>query len=297
MNMSQSPYSNLSMDELDAGPTRNSVLAIIALVLGIVSIIPLFCLFPGSGALAVIFGGAAILMISRERGRLGGTGMAATGIVLGILVTVVQITVVIGINSFMGVYNSQIVGPVDEALEAVDQGDFSTARKLLTPEADAATTDQQFAEFAAAYKASVGSYRGSPDSVINVFQLWVEVGRSMQALRAGASDIFPFPANFAKRPAIVIVVFDPSRMQKQQNSGPANFAFPTRNLGILTVDGEAMWLNDALPASGVASRPIRTPPAGGAGKTGADSGPAKASDEGAAPAREPETESESDSLP
>lgn len=247
--MSQHPYAGLGADSLElAPPPRTSAMAIISLVIGIISIFPLLCIFPGSGTLAMVFGGAAVLLIHRERGRLGGTGLAATGIVLGLLVTVVQVTVAIGISNFMGLYKTHAVGPVDEAIRAMKSRDYATARKLFTPEADAKLTDAMMDEFTAAYEQTAGVYQGFPDSLLGVVKDWYAAARAMSQLKQGGSNIFPFVADFGKGPAVVIVVFDQQRAQ--QGGGGANSTFPTINLGVLTVDGKQTWLNDNMPTPG-----------------------------------------------
>jgi len=252
--MSQSPYAQLSGDFADAPlPQRTSALAIISLVIGIISIVPLLCLFVGSGTLAMIFGGAALLMIHRERGRLGGTGLAATGIVLGLLVSVAQVAAVILLNNFMSLYNVHAVGPIDESLRAMRAGDYVTARKLFTPEADAKLSDQMMMDFDAAYRAHAGEYQGSPSSIVGLVQAWLSAGPSMRSLKNGAANAFPYVANFSKGPAVVIVVIDSNQQGPQGGPGSnpgMNFVLPTLNIGVLTTDGKATWLNDTMPTPG-----------------------------------------------
>lgn len=71
---------------VDGGTTvvATSGLAITSMVLGILSLL-IPCLGIITGLLAVIFGGVSLGQINRSRGRLGGRGMAITGLVTGII--------------------------------------------------------------------------------------------------------------------------------------------------------------------------------------------------------------------
>ncbi len=72
-------------DEIALEPRRTSVMAILSLVCGLV------CVVPGIGVLATIFGITSLVGINRSRGRVGGTGLAITGIVLGLLFSMIWI--------------------------------------------------------------------------------------------------------------------------------------------------------------------------------------------------------------
>lgn len=241
--MSQSPYANLTGDLVEPLPQRTSVLAIISLVLAIISVVPLFCIFLGSGALAVIFGGASLLLINRERGRLAGTGMAATGIVIGLIVTVVQIAGVMIISRGMQFMRTNVVGPIDTSMRALDKGDLVAARKMLTPTADAAISDEALNAFAAAYKSRLGGYKGLPDSLLDLVAAYSKVGAGLQSMQ-GRNDTMPFPANFDKGEAALLIVIDQQAAQSGRAGAGATAAIPVRNIGIATPDGKTDWLID-----------------------------------------------------
>lgn len=285
--MTQSPYSNLGPEIAESSPQRTSVLAILSLVLAIVSIVPLFCVVPGSGALAVVLGGAALLLINRERGRLSGTGLAATGVVLGLMVTVLQIVAVVMVSRGMQYYKQNIVGPIDKALVAMDTGDFKAARTMFAPAADAKITDEQLRQFVQDYQAQMGSYKGFPDSLLGFIQTWVQVGPAMQGLQ-GRGDVMPFPGQFANGPAVVGIMIDP---QGTKNTPGSSINFAVTNIGVLSPHGQAFWLIDpsTIPMKG----PIRITPGPNGGvqiKTGPSDGaaPAPGSPEPASPPDAPE---------
>jgi hypothetical protein len=261
--MSQSPYANLGTEVLEPIPQRTSVLAILSLVIAIISIVPLFCVFLGSGALAVIFGGAALLFINRERGRLSGTGLAATGIVLGLMVTVLQIVVVMMVTKAMQFYKQNIIGPIDTALVALDSGDLKTARTMFPPSADAKITDEMLQQFVTDYQARIGAYKGAPDTLWGAIQLIVQVGPGMQGMQ-GRNDVIPFPAKFEKGPAVVAIMFDPTSTSRGSAPGGAAMTFSVINLGVLTPDQKEVWLVD--PATIPLQRgPVRITPGGRTG--------------------------------
>lgn len=257
--MTQSPYSGLGTEVLEPAPQRTSVLAILALVLAIVSIVPLFCVVPGSGALAVVLGGAALLFINRERGRLSGTGLAATGIVLGLMVTVLQIVAVVMISRGMQFYKQNIVGPIDKALVALDTGDLKTARTMFAPATKAKITDEQLRQFVKDYQAHLGHYKGFPDSILGTVQTWFQVGQAMQGLK-GRGDVMPFPGQFDKGPAVIGIMIDP---QGTTNTPGSSVNFSVLNIGVFTTDNQTFWLIDpsTIPMGGT----VRITPKPGGG--------------------------------
>lgn len=242
--MTDNPYAQLASEGLEPAPERTSVMAILSLVIGIVSIIPLFCIFLGSGAMAVIFGGAALLFIHRARGRLSGTGLAATGIVLGLLVTVAQIVVIIMATRVMQMMRQVAAEPIRASMTALEAGDMVGARKLFPPTVDAQITDDMLKTFSTAYQAQSGTFIGFPDSILSVVQTYMEIAPALQVIQ-GRNDCIPLPGRFSKTNSAIIVVFDQSSMQ-QGSTGTV----PVRNIGIVTPQAQAVWLID----------PAQTPP-------------------------------------
>ncbi|MFN7020479.1 MAG: hypothetical protein ACK4WH_04020 [Phycisphaerales bacterium] len=258
--MSRSPFAELEQPIPEPAPRRTSALAVASLIVAIASIVPLFCVFLGSGALAMMLGGASLLLISRERGRLGGRGLAFAGIVTGLFVTVVQIVAIAVMVKSVGFLQQQLVGPVDQSIRAIERGDLATARKLFTPEADARITDRMLTDFAASCSREFGAYAGPPDSLWGFVTGWFRTGPAMAQLGNNAGNTFPFPVRFATTEAVVVVLYDPQRFDQSQGAGPTNFAFPTINLGVLTADGRSVWITDERPPPGMGQFKLSPPP-------------------------------------
>jgi hypothetical protein len=156
------------------------------------------------------------------------------------MVTVLQIVVVMMASRAMQVVKRDVVGPFDKGLAALDSGDLKTARTIFLPSADAKITDEMLTQFVKDYQAHLGAYKGFPDSLIGAVRTYMEVGPGMQGLQ-GRNDVIPFPVNFAKGPAVIGIMIDPS--QNQAGAGPG-VNFPVINMGILTPDQKAFWLID-----------------------------------------------------
>ena len=91
--MTQHPYAE-STAGADVFPEaeRTSVMAILSLVCSLI------CCIPGLGILGSLLGVFALIGIGGSRGRVGGKGLAISGIIIGILMTVIWIGAFIGFN-------------------------------------------------------------------------------------------------------------------------------------------------------------------------------------------------------
>lgn len=219
--------------------SRTSIMAIAALVLGIL------CFLPGMGILAMILGGAAVLLISRARGRLTGMGIAVTGCVLGLVGTVFW-----GLAAFAAVGISQgfsaMLAPTRAAITALEAGDYKTARTGFSPTLNAAVTDEELAAFVKAYKADVGSYKSSPESLVDYIRAWIvlggQMGKAKQQFNSGNNQVFPLPSEFDKGWALFLVELP--RGAKPPSGGPGGISsvFQLENLGVWTLSGNEAWL-------------------------------------------------------
>lgn len=187
-----------SFDSEIAAPQRTSILAILSLVCSLI------CLIPGTGVLAAVFGISALIGIRGSRGRVGGTGLAIAGLIVGLLFTMVWIGIVVGANALMQEVAGKVVAPVNQAIIAMDAGDSSKLRETLTPDVNKAVTDQQIADFRSAYQAELGSCKGMPTQVWDFFSAYMPLKAQMQPLQ-GRNDMIPLPVNFDKGPALVVL--------------------------------------------------------------------------------------------
>src|SRR5262245_43405191 len=110
---------DFSPDEL--GPRRTSILAIISLILSLI------CIIPGFGLLGAIFGLAGLIGIMQSRGRVGGTGLAVAGMILGLLFSAVWIGVGLGMVKAGKFFQGQLMGPLNGAMTAIEAGDHAAA--------------------------------------------------------------------------------------------------------------------------------------------------------------------------
>lgn len=236
--MSRNPYSNIGTAEpefFNPDDRRTSVLAIVALVLA------LLCFIPGLGAVALVLGGAAIFLISRSGGRLGGLGLAITACVIGLITSLLWLTVIGGAMQFSSMTSKHFLQPVASVYEGVQKGDYTAARSMLSPRAKAVITDAEVAKFAQALKDELGPFQGAPEGLIAMIQSYGELGPAMNRMQ-GRNNIIPFPGRFAKGTAIIVLHVD------QQAGGPSNptdaKSVPLMNYGVITKDGKEIWLVD-----------------------------------------------------
>lgn len=261
--MSQSPYASIGAEPLEPVAQRTSVLAIFALVVAIISIVPLFCVFPGSGALAVILGGAALLLISRERGRLSGTGLAATGIVLGLIVTVIQIVAVVMVTRGTQWWVQNMVSPSAAVLTHLEKGDLASARKAFAPSADAQISDEMLLGFVTSYKADLGAFKRTPTSILELVRGYMNVGPAIQGMPQGRNDVIPFPAEFEKGYGVLVIMIDQQAMNRSGGPNSGAFQLPVRNIGVLSPSGKQYWILDPVTLPSPPGSVIITPPGGG----------------------------------
>lgn len=243
------------------GPDRTSVLAVIALVFGLV------CFIPGLGAIGAICGVAALFLISQSRGRLGGMGLAIAGILLGLLFTALQIGLIVGALQIQRKFRDEVLAPMGAMFVAIEAGDFASARQHFVAPHAAQITDADFEKFRTAYHEKVGVFKEPPRSVVEFFSAYASFGSAMQKLQ-GRQDSAPFPAIFANGPALVVYQMDSAAGRRPKQ--PINIAvngqqttvavgdFPLKNVQILTQQGDSIILYD--PGTTIGDAPAATKP-------------------------------------
>lgn len=277
--MSQTTYEPRGLDpdaDFSPGPERTSILAILALVLS------LLCFIPFMGVLAAVLGFASLIGISRSSGRVGGSGMAIAGLVIGLLFTAIWGGIFYGAAQVSQFFKGQIVGPASQAIKAIDQGDFQTGRDIFVPAAAAQITDEQLKAFRDGYQADIGAYQGVPQSFVDIIKGYAELGPLMQKYQGNnpaTSNVFPLPAFFDKESALVVFYLEtptkpaPGAVTVQVGTGNKN-NLPVKGIEIVTRAGKSYIVGlvptvlpapagapPALPGSGGASDPAGKPPA------------------------------------
>ena len=284
--MTQNPYAQFGQpgqggDFLDPMDRRTSVLAILALIAG------LLCFLPGAGVLALILGGAAVIFISQSRGRLGGLGLAITGIVLGLLFSIFWVMLAIGAASANQLVNQHFIGPAQTVLTGLDTGDHQKARLLFTRTADAAITDAQLDKFAERVRAEWGKFNGGPQSLIDLVGDYAGMGQRMQGLQ-GRNDMIPTPMHFANGLTLALLEIDPAAAAAAKNGPAVQVAMPMVNLGVIAKNGTIMWLVEPEQAMKYLT-PIGTPIGGKKGSTPPGTSEGAADPDAKEPPKAPET--------
>lgn len=222
-------------------PERVSILAILGLVFG------LLCFLPFFGLLGVIFAIAGLIAINRSRGRLAGTGMAIAGLILGLLFTAIWGAITLGMIGFINMVDKSLVGPANQAIAAIDNQDFATARTQLVPPSQPMATDEAFKALREAYRDELGAFKNIP-SGIELAQSYAGLSKQFQGLKnmngvAGRQDMIPIPANFEKGSALLLLSIEPPNAAKPPPPGQ-EFVFKFRNFTLILPSQKVINLID-----------------------------------------------------
>jgi len=176
--------------ELDA-PPRTSAMSIASLVTS------LGCVIPGVGLLAVVLGILALGLIGRARGRLSGRGLAATGIILGLIGTVIWGAVAAGGLQAWTFYTKQMAPVGDRAIMAAAAGDLDAVRAEMTQSAGQSVDAERMAFFIATIENGQGAIASVETNLSTIFQAFGRVSAGAQG-GAGAGpqaggDVTPVP--------------------------------------------------------------------------------------------------------
>lgn len=215
--MSQSPFANPYDLPGTAMPERTSVMAVLSLVLGILCV-------PFFGILAIFLGVFALFGIKASRGRVSGTGLAVTGIILGVVMTLLWGTCVGG-SIFIGdMMRTKVAPAVGTIITAAQGGDVEGVRKGMATGTQPRVTPEAVQAFSDTLTAEMGAYKGVPASLPDMVKRYGEVfealgqsgssagGNPMQ----GYNNAMPIPLEFEKGWALVIV---PINQQSQGGGG------------------------------------------------------------------------------
>jgi hypothetical protein len=199
--MSQNPYQSEPGFEDGAftaeyeQPPRTSFLAIASALLAIP------CCIPGAGLLAAVLGGVSLGIIRNAHGRLSGRVAAIIGIFLGLFVTVLQLGLGIGAMQAYAFWTNTMAPSVNQLVVSTAQGDITTARAVLTADANADLTDDQLALFVSVIEAEAGPIKevGTRfEDVFNAFgRAYKDATSSTQTFNANPSNSNATPAPFA----------------------------------------------------------------------------------------------------
>ncbi|MBX3359173.1 MAG: hypothetical protein KF745_12190 [Phycisphaeraceae bacterium] len=269
--MTQNPYAQMggfadgrdpfAVDPIDQ---RTSLLAVFSLVFS------LLCCIPGTGAIGAILGGASLVAINSARGRLRGTGMAVTGIVLGLVATAIWIIGFVTISSGLKMFDKAMMQPIAAVVTEIETGDADKVNTAASGFAMPAVTEDQVKAFRKAYSAELGSFKSMPTSMWDLVAAYTTVGQQMQSYQPGSQHVMPVPASFDKGWALILVEMNPNKPARSTG-------MPVTNIGVWAPSGQEFWLLPQTPgvvpgvpqglppgmAPGDAPQPEQTPPSGG----------------------------------
>lgn len=229
--MSQLPPGHFTDFTQDAPQKqRISILAISSLVLSFI------CCIPGVSALGAGLGIAAVIVIGRASGRLTGNALAVVGVVLGLLITAGWAAVGLGTSSAIRQFKSY-----ETVLVGAQTSDMSTARKMLSVEADQAITDERIVQFGQEFNAEWGSFVDVPAGVGPYISGLLDAGPQWQVMQLAQNEypgkqLIPLPAEFDNGSTLVFVVIDKSQIRANTPS--------IKNMGIVTHKDKVIWLID-----------------------------------------------------
>lgn len=252
---------------------RVSILAIASLILGIL------CL-PGFGLLAMILGGAAILLITRARGRLTGMGIAAAGCIIGLIASVIWVVISVGAVGAMqqgSVAMRPMLVPAQQALTAMQSGDIQTARQNFSPTLNAGVKDQEVKDFVAAYTTDLGAFKSSPQSLGDYIRAWFTLGSQMgnqnQGMQQQYPNVFPIPAEFDKGWGLLMVQMPPNWSGSKIGAATPPPNMPMENLGIYVPGKQVIWLTPmVVPTAPTSPSPDDASAEDDGAQPGADAG-------------------------
>lgn len=270
--MSQNPFSNPYDLPEAVVPERTSVLAVLSLILGIVCV-PLF------GIVAVFLGVMALFGIKASRGRVSGSGLAVTGIILGVVFSLLW-GGCLGMLGFGGnMMIKQVAPAVGTIITSAQAGDIDAVKSGLSPSAASRVTPEGVEAFRVAMESELGAYKSAPGSFGELLEQWGNLFGAMGSSgnsnpMGNYSNAMPIPMEFEKGWALVIIPID------QQGGTPGSATIPVDNVIVLTPNGGEIVL---VPYGTTLPAPTPVPPA--------DSAPPPPEAPDASPDDEPGTES------
>ncbi|HYE60899.1 MAG TPA: hypothetical protein VD997_02790 [Phycisphaerales bacterium] len=196
---------------------RTSVMAVLSLVFSLI------CCPPGPAVLGTLFGVAALIVIANSNGRLVGRGLAIAGIIISLVVSAVWLGLSIGGGHLWAGYQREVATPLTEKFRALDTGDYTTFRTMLTPEANARITDADLDTFRSSYQAELGHVTGAPGTLIEFGKAAMGSADAFQAAQ-GRNDVFPLVMTFDKGSGVAWLQLDPAGRSSSKNNQQPQFS-------------------------------------------------------------------------
>ena len=249
--MTANPYAPDAADHFDE-PKSTSVLAIASLVLAILGLISACFLVGGVlGAIGALLGVIALATIGGSGGKTGGSGIAISGIVVGLLASLIAGVMGFGAWTVLG-YALKMGAPI----EHVANRDYEALRDSMIADVRPQVTDESIDAFAAAIESEHGKLVGLPDGMMDWFSGYTELDPSNPPDPAstpyGNQGVIPLPIDHDNGKVLYWLVLD------ENNTGPNGLPL-LRNLGVALTD-DTLWLGP-LPGGTQVAPELEAPPA------------------------------------
>ncbi|GJM19677.1 MAG: hypothetical protein DHS20C14_18900 [Phycisphaeraceae bacterium] len=220
-----------SITRIHSEPDRTSITAIFSLICSFICCLPLVPLL-GAG-----LGVLALIGIGRSDGRVGGKGLAVCGIVLGIIVTLLQVGgfFLLDTGLRLMVREGNTVGQALTDLEADRPGPM---RSILAGPLGS-MTDAELAEFRDAYTADMGPFVSTPQTPWALLGGYIENEQLMKPYQ-NRPGLMPITATFSNGAGLLVVITDTSG--RTPNAGGTNV--PVTDLVLVSPAGLEYTLSD-----------------------------------------------------
>lgn len=245
--------------DINWGPERTSIVAILALVFA------LPCFIPGAGIVASLLAVFALVGIASSKGRVGGTGLAIAALVLGLFGTALWTALGYGAWQAMSFFDKQIVGSTAVVMTEIKDGEWDKVKGRFVPAAASNLSPETFETFRASYREKFGEFVGAPSGIRDIFDDYSKLGPLMGNLKNPPNNTIPVPLRFEKGPALLMMEFDPSPRAKTSSPSDSQGvmkALPIRNLTLLGQGGAVVVLIDPtlLPSNTIIELKPGSPP-------------------------------------
>lgn len=146
-----------------AAEPRTSMMAVAALVLGILSLVTC-CAGVGAvtGVPAAAFGIASLLVMNSKRGELSGRGMAIAGVVMGTIGLFVNIVIFVGAS----MYVNQVSSMASTSMNGIEVLDVRPMQSFLSPKAAARLDEPKMIAFRKAYQDRLGKFQRADPNLL-----------------------------------------------------------------------------------------------------------------------------------
>ncbi|MFN5945172.1 MAG: DUF4190 domain-containing protein [Phycisphaerae bacterium] len=290
MSQMSNPYTALQRDDIIL-EREVSVMAIVALVIALVGLVA--CIIPGVAGLGALLGVASLVIISQSDGRVSGRGIAIASIVIGLMVTIFQISLAVGVRQAMSQANTAFFAPMGSIMADAEKKDLAKIQTMFTKPAADRLTQEHVNAFADAVHGELGAFKGVPDGMVPLIRAYMEVGPLMEQFQRGSNDVIPVPVEFEKGIALLAVQAD----QTGRNRPGTGVQVPLINAKIITKSGKGFLLfpgTDASadptdPSNPFPPRPPAPKPTSEATPDTPDAPPTPASEAPAEPTEEPQS--------